>query len=69
MTYDDAVSQCESENMRLCTKNELFTDVCCGTGGGCDKYAVWTSTGSGTANMIIPKLHKGFPSTILKMWP
>ena len=52
MTYDEAVSKCESQNMRLCTKNELFTDVCCGTGAGCDKWPVWTSTGTGTTYKI-----------------
>jgi len=30
--------------MRLCTKDELFTEICCGTGGQCDNYQVWTST-------------------------
>ena len=43
-TYDDAVSKCASVGGRLCTKQELLGDVCCGTGGSCDSRAVWTST-------------------------
>ena len=56
-TYYDAVSKCKNINARLCTKIELLKqefrsgkmrEVCCGTGGNCDSYAVWTSTqGSG----------------------
>ena len=30
---------------RLCTREELRDNsVCCGTGGQCDNYLVWTST-------------------------
>ena len=42
--YDDAASKCSSINGRLCTKEELLSDVCCGTGGDCDNWPVWTST-------------------------
>ena len=42
--FDDAVSECEDHGMRLCTKDELLSDVCCGSGGSCDSYAIWTST-------------------------
>ena len=66
VTYDEAVSQCESENMRLCTQNELFADVCCETGGGCDKRPVWTSTGSGTNFKINQRCKRDF-FTFLKM--
>ena len=58
-TYDDAVSQCESQGLRLCTKNELLTDVCCGTGGGCDSYAIWTSTSAGKLIYLYPLLYSG----------
>jgi len=44
VNYDDAVAECTSIGMRLCTKDELLTEVCCGTGGQCDSHAVWTST-------------------------
>ena len=52
-SYDEAISKCEEYNtnnvtsndtMRLCTKTELLSTICCGTGGNCDKYEVWTST-------------------------
>ena len=46
-TYYDAVDKCAAIGMRLCTKDELLSDFCCGKGGGCDTHAVWTSTGSG----------------------
>ena len=60
-TYDDAVSKCKSVNARLCTKDELLKqelrtgrmrEVCCGTGGACDHYAVWTSTQGSGENVI-----------------
>merc|ERR1712228_281993 len=30
--------------MRVCTKDELLSEVCCGSGGDCDNHPVWTST-------------------------
>ena len=64
-TYYDAVSKCASINARLCTKDELLKqeyrwskdgvrlrEVCCGTGGSCDHYAVWTSTQGSGENVI-----------------
>ena len=44
MTYDNAALHCAENGGRLCTKVELLNDICCGTGGSCDNYAVWTST-------------------------
>ena len=41
-TYDDAALQCNDNGRRLCTKDELLKDLCCGTGGDCDSHAVWT---------------------------
>ena len=43
-TFAEAEAECEYNEYRLCTKDELLTEKCCGTGGGCDSYAVWTST-------------------------
>ena len=43
-TYCDAVRECEGKNMRVCTKDELLSEVCCGSGGDCDNHPVWTST-------------------------
>ena len=44
VNYSDAEKECIENGMRLCTKDELLTDVCCATGGGCDSLGVWTST-------------------------
>ena len=44
MSYDAAVSKCAETDHRLCTKDELLSKVCCGTGGSCDSDLVWTST-------------------------
>jgi len=43
-TYCDAVNECEAKNMRVCTKDELLSEICCNTGGNCDNHPVWTST-------------------------
>ena len=44
ITFSDAVGKCTKRGQRLCTKEELLSDFCCGTGGNCDSHAVWTST-------------------------
>ena len=44
VNFDEAKSKCESAGYRLCTKDELLSDVCCGNIGDCDMYNVWTST-------------------------
>ena len=44
MSYVDAESECSNENRRLCSKAEMLSGICCGTGGSCDSYEVWTST-------------------------
>lgn len=46
VTYDVAASKCEAEPgyERLCTKDELLSDICCGKGGQCNHHPVWTST-------------------------
>ena len=44
VTFYDAVEQCTAKGYRLCTKTELMSDQCCGTGGNCDTHLVWTST-------------------------
>ena len=44
VNFVDAVSLCETNGLRLCTKDELLSEICCGTGGSCNSYAVWTST-------------------------
>jgi len=44
VTFKEASEQCDAKNLRLCTKEELMSDECCGTGGNCDSHLVWTST-------------------------
>ena len=44
VTYAEAEAKCSTKGMRLCTEEELLSDVCCATGGQCDNYVVWTST-------------------------
>ena len=45
-THSEAVDICSEigEEWRLCTKDELLSEMCCRTGGNCDSSAVWTST-------------------------
>jgi len=46
-TYSEAAALCKSTfgpSYRLCTKDELHTEICCKTGGMCDNHPVWTST-------------------------
>ena len=44
VSYAKAKFECSKDGMRLCTKDELLSDVCCKTAGKCDSVAVWTST-------------------------
>ena len=45
-THSEAVDICSEigEGWKLCTKDELLSEMCCRTGGNCDSSAVWTST-------------------------
>jgi len=43
-TYAAASAVCHDLGLRLCTKNELISEVCCLTGGQCDNSPVWTSS-------------------------
>ena len=51
--YADAKGTCEANGQRLCTKDELLSDICCGTGGSCDSHEVWTSTTGRFSNSLI----------------
>ena len=45
-TYFEAKAMCEAQSMRLCTREELLSDLaagCCGTGCWHDHAVVWTS--------------------------
>ena len=44
VSYAEANSQCNAFGHRLCTKDEMNSGICCGTGGQCDYYPIWTST-------------------------
>ena len=35
-TYSEAFEKCSDIGMRLCTKTELLSEMCCKTGGWCD---------------------------------
>ena len=41
--YESAISHCEDRNMRLCTVEELETEVCCQLGCGFDRNITWTA--------------------------
>ena len=43
-TYDDAVAKCAAVGKSLCTESQLLDDKCCGKGGNCDHFHVWTSS-------------------------
>lgn len=43
LNFDSAKSHCETKNMRLCTREELETNVCCTLGCGFDRNITWTS--------------------------
>ena len=52
-SYDEAVSICRNHtydqnptiaNFGLCSKEDLESNICCGSGGNCDLHLVWTST-------------------------
>ena len=51
VTFDEAADFCAAsyQDYRLCTKDELLSDICCGTGGMCNNHAVWTSTSDTTS--------------------
>mmetsp|Transcript_12904 Transcript_12904/g.19193 ORF Transcript_12904/g.19193 Transcript_12904/m.19193 type:complete len:521 (+) Transcript_12904:20-1582(+) len=41
--FESAKSHCENKNMRLCSREELETEVCCSMGCGFDRNITWTS--------------------------
>ena len=41
--FESAKSHCEDKNMRLCSREELETEVCCMLGCGFDRNITWTS--------------------------
>ena len=62
-TYSEAFEKCSNIGMRLCTKAELLTEMCCKTGGWCDSHPVWTSTTEqsmliSTISLLLQKEHE-----------
>ena len=43
LTYMEAVEHCEREGRSVCTREQILSEMCCGTGGNCDNKPVWTS--------------------------
>ena len=73
-THDDAVKKCSEEGMRLCTKEELLSEVCCGMGGMCDNHPVWTSTlesGKNPQDMfnLVSKIQKSCTPQLWQYFP
>ena len=44
-TFEEAEGKCASINMRLCTPDELESNLCCGTGCGFDRTPTWHKRG------------------------
>ena len=42
MSYDDSEAKCKESGKRLCKKEELLNNLCCGRGGMGDNWPVWT---------------------------
>jgi len=53
-TYAAAAARCNDLGLRLCTNDELSSEVCCLTGGNCDNYAAWTSSARATTPQESP---------------
>ena len=49
VTFSNARDECSRFGMRLCTEEELASNICCGTGCGFDIELVWYAKG----NMIL----------------
>ena len=51
LTFSEAQQKCSDLGMRLCTKKELASKICCGTGCGFDIELVWSTKGNMTADI------------------
>ena len=49
-TFEEAEGKCASINMRLCTLEELESNLCCGTGCEFDMKLTWHKRGITQAN-------------------
>ena len=46
LTFSDAKQECSEFGMRLCTEEELASNICCATGCGFDAKLVWYTKGN-----------------------
>lgn len=46
-TLQGAIFTCFIHGLRLCTRSELLSNICCGLNVHCDKVPVWSSTEEG----------------------
>ena len=46
LTFSNAKQKCSEFGMRLCTEEELASNICCGTGCGFDLKLVWYTKGN-----------------------
>ena len=51
LTFSNAEEKCSEFGMRLCTEEELASNICCGTGCGFDIELVWSTKGNMTADI------------------
>ena len=67
-TWSKAALSCALNGMRLCSKDELLSQVCCGQGDTtCDASAVWTLTvRGGKVSILLSRcLHDALKSSII----
>jgi hypothetical protein len=46
LTFSNAEQKCSEFGMRLCTEEEFFSKICCGTGCSFDNKLVWYTQGN-----------------------
>ena len=46
LTFSNAEQKCSESGMRLCTKEELASNICCKTGCNYDRELVWYTKGN-----------------------
>ena len=58
-TLQGAIFTCFIHGLRLCTRSELLSNICCGLNVHCDKVPVWSSTEEGgNVFFIFDKIYK-----------
>merc|ERR1712187_760768 len=61
-THEEAGKICQEHGQSLCSKEELLSGICCGTGGGCDNHPVWTRSLKATSKAFTESEPKAIPS-------